>query len=408
MRTLLLFACCALLAAADLSELHRLDEANRAFELRRALQAPGGPSADTLYYRGVTASRFGRETEGVGLLRAFVADQPKPEMERKAREEMAWALVRMTRYGDAAREFAEALRLMPPNDDRRADIENSRVLYDSLSDVAPIGADFGPEMPVEATRNGLGSLDVPVQVNGRSGKWILDTGADFSTVTESEAKRLGLSVRESKAYVTGSTDQRNALRLAVADDLRFGPAHVRHVVLLVVSDSALYVGPLKYQITGILGIPVLRALGRIAVSAKGAITIHPNSPAADGEPNVFFEESSPVAEAGHAGHHLQMFVDTGANTSFLYPSARVMFTPDELSKLEAKSVKTGGAGGIVTRQTMTVPTLQLELMGRGLELSKTSLLMESPKGSTRDGVLGMDAFTSGFVLDFPSMQLQIP
>src|SRR5690242_14887484 len=59
MRTLWLFASCAWLVAADLSQLQHLDEANRAFELRRALRAPGGTSAETLYYRGVTASRFG-------------------------------------------------------------------------------------------------------------------------------------------------------------------------------------------------------------------------------------------------------------------------------------------------------------------------------------------------------------
>src|SRR5438445_13021774 len=37
-----------------------------------------------------------------------------------------------------------------------------------------------------------GHLFIPVLVNGAGGKYVLDTGANFSTLTASEAKRLGL------------------------------------------------------------------------------------------------------------------------------------------------------------------------------------------------------------------------
>lgn len=64
--------------------------------------------------------------------------------------------------------------------------------------------------------------------------------------------------------------------------------HVRggaspNVVLLVLADEALKIGPLQYQITGILGIPVLRALGRVGISKRGLLRIHESKTVVEGE-----------------------------------------------------------------------------------------------------------------------------
>src|SRR5712692_7400409 len=85
--------------------------------------------------------------------------------------------------------------------------------------------------------------------------------------------RLGLSIRDASVYVKGSTDKKNSLRLAVAPELRFGGARLSNVVFLVLADEALYISPLKYQIRGILGLPVLRALGTVRISAEGVVRI---------------------------------------------------------------------------------------------------------------------------------------
>ena len=45
---------------------------------------------------------------------------------------------------------------------------------------------------------------------------IFDTGANISTVTGSETKRLGFVVRDSTAYIKGSTDKKNPLQVALA------------------------------------------------------------------------------------------------------------------------------------------------------------------------------------------------
>ncbi len=403
------FLWCSTLVAGDLGLLQRLTDNNRYFELRRALQQPGWNGGETRFYQALVASRFGQEASGIALLEQVLQSHPSPAIVRKAHEEIASALERIGRYKEAAEELTQALLLIPQQDPEQAENANNQLLMAALSDVAAETVEFGADVPIRATRTRLGSWDVPVQVNGARGQWIFDTGAGMSTLTESEAKRMGLSVVETKTYVRGSTGHKNTLRLAVAGDLQFGPARLHNVVFLVLADAALAIGPLHYQITGILGLPVLRALGRLGISSDGAIGIHPGETASREMPNLFFDDDSPIVEISHAGHRLQMFLDTGANDSTLYPSSRNALTHEETLQLRTRREKTAGAGGMIKRKAIMVPALRIEFFETPINLRKLSLLPEAPAGSSRyrDGVIGMDALWGGFLLDFTAMRLEV-
>ncbi len=400
--------CCLSLTAADVAQLRQLQEKSRFFQLREALQRPGWNNSETLFYVALVESRFGQDTSAIKDLRKFLATPGDPVQQRKAYEGLASALVRVGRYGDSAHALAEALLLTPFDDIDRADNENARALYESLADVAPQTIEFGEEVPTQASFNPLGSWDVPVEVNGHQGAWIFDTGANLSTVSESEAAKMGLPPRETSTYVKGSSDKKNPLRLAVARDLRVGSAHLGNVVFFVISDQAMYIAPLKYQMRGILGQPVLRALGCVAVSAKGVVRIETKEAVAAKEPNLFLDGWDLIVEVRHGDRRLQMFLDTGANATSINPSFRDALIPDEIASLKGKRDKTGGAGGVVSRKTEVIPTLRLEILGRTAELTGVSLLLKQPAGDTnyRDEVLGMDGLAAGFTLDFRTMELR--
>src|SRR5581483_8634321 len=133
--------------------------------------------------------------------------------------------------------------------------------------------------------------------------WIFDTGANLSTLSESEAKRLGLVIRNSAGTVgSGHTGIQTSFRLAVAPEMRIGRARLHNVVFIVLADRAMHFGPLGLiRLSGVLGLPAIRALGSVAISGKGEVRIEPGSPKLEGEPNIFFDGLMPVTEVIHAG-----------------------------------------------------------------------------------------------------------
>lgn len=405
-RYILAVACCVTLAAGGLTQFRQLEEKHRMFELRDLLDAPGENAAETLVYRAITNSRFGREREAVSQFRAFLATNSVPEMERKARYELSNSLTRLGESGEAARELEAALRLTPESEAGRADSENARAFLASLNGVAAQTVEFGRPAPIQARRNELGLWVVPVDVNSQRSEWIVDTGASLSTVSESEARRMGLAIREVHGYARGYTPAKNPARLAVAGEMGLGYARLRNVVFLVLADEALRIPPLKDPIRGILGLPALRALGCVDLSAKGELTLDCGAKPPQGRPNFFFDGLTPIVQVFHLDHSLQMTLDTGSRATVLYPSVRDALAQWERYQLTSPGAwGFGGPGGPVQVQASTVPSIQLEIQGRTLYLQGIKLLSQALEGSgVRDGILGIDAFTGGFRLDFRAMQ----
>jgi predicted aspartyl protease len=385
---------------ADLAQLRQFEEAGRIFDLRKAIESGG--SGEVLFYRGLVAARFGNDAVAVEQLSRFLDARPDREMERKAHEELASVHVRASRFGDAASEYAAAIEQIPAGDTRRFDLEEQRVICESLRDTPPQTIEFEKDISVKARM--LDTWIVPVDVNGKTAEWIFDTGANFSVVTESEAARIGLSVQEPSGIAIGSTGKRNKVRVAVAQDLHFGAAHLRNVAFAVIADNALP----RQAPRGILGFPVIRALGYVSVSSKGVIRISPNSTIAPGEPNLFFEGLTPIVEVHHNGHALQMVLDTGAGTSTLYPTFRAALSLEEIGRLRKKELKSTGVGGTAVDTVEIAPKLRLELPGKVLDLSNISLQSRQPdEFRFEDGRIGMDALAGGFTLDFRTMQLRL-
>ena|ERR1035438_7319213 len=160
---------------------------------------------------------------------------------------------------------------------------------------------------------------------------------------------------------------------------------------------------------GLLGLPVLRALGCVGISAKGAIRIQENSRNVKGDPNLFFDDLSLIVEVSHGGQPLQMLLDTGANKGYLYASFRDALEPEERRKVRRAPETRGGAGGIVHQMAEIVPSLQLQVAGKVVELKKISLRQQQPAetGSYLDGLIARDALMGGFTLDFRAMQLRL-
>src|SRR5579884_2635265 len=393
-RHISLLLVCAALPAGDLDQLLQLARDKRFFELRRALEEPGWSASQTLLYRGIVAARFGREEEGIGLLRQFLATHPAPELARQAQQEISSAFVRLGRY-------REAIGSSPDVDP----------LITSFRDFKPETVEFAASPPVKATRNRLGTWNVPVQVNGVQSQWIFDTGANFSGVCESEAKRMGLSIRNSPGTLSGVNGDNSPVRVASAD-VWMGGAHIRNAVVLVLANRAMYLAPIRVQMLGFLGLPEIRALRRVGISRDGEVRIRAPESASGGakqEPNLFFDNQYPIVELSHQERRLQLVVDTGAFTSEFYPSFRAALSPGEISTMKRVRQKEAGLGGtIVKRSIEQLPELWVGGLGRPLNIEKANFAPVTDSNKRYwDGWMGINAMASGFLFDFQAMRFTV-
>lgn len=397
---------CVSLTAGDLKQLRELFDNDRFFELRRALQQPGWDDSETLFYRGALACRFGRDADGVELLRRFLQTQRDSEIAYQAYEEMCPALIRLGRYREYVEARDAALRLTAPENRD----ENTRNLVASFIDVPPVTAEIGQASPVKARRNRGGGWNVPVELNGTPAELDFDTGANFSMISESDAKRMGLSIMDSTSHLNGGSGGQPNVRVAVAHDLRIGAAHIHNVVFLVLADQALYVAPLHTSIPAIMGIPVMRALGRIGIAGDGTLRMEQPHTRSIRGPNLFFDGLQPVVEVTHQQHPLQLFLDTGGSSSALFPSVRQTLTPQEAARMRTAREKWVGIGGqIATQKIERLHHLELRVFDTPVELTKADFFTTRPNSDPRyrDGVLGLDALRSGFEMDFQTMTFTV-
>ena len=195
----------------------------------------------------------------------------------------------------------------------------------------------------DATTFRLEQGRAPVTVGDSARRYILDTGANLSVLTRSEARALGLRILEADVDVGSSTDVRNSADLAVADRVTIGRVALEHVVFLVFDDAALTFPGVIIQ--GIIGFPVIEALGEVRISEEGVVTV-PAEPPHRPVANLALDGHTPLTTVRWEGQTLLCRLDTGANTTDVYEPFYRRFRAgvDSLGRLD--TLETGGVGGI--------------------------------------------------------------
>jgi len=238
---------------------------------------------------------------------------------------------------------------------------------------------------------------------------VFDTGANLSVLTASLAGRLRVRMLPGGADVRTVTGGSVRARLAVADSLHLGGVRVRNVVFLVFEDRDLAFPQIGYQIHGILGFPVIAALGRVTLSRDGGVRVEPSRPDG-GEPNLAMEGLSPVVAATYAGVRGAYVLDSGATATQLLAAfdrdhgaaLRTGSTPD--------SARVAGAGGVPrTLPGYRVPEVRLEIGGQQAVLVRPLVVTAiENEGSRRFlGRIGQDVIRQfgAMTLDFAAMRL---
>ena len=115
----------------------------------------------------------------------------------------------------------------------KAGMENEARQWGLLRHVPPQSVSIGGAFSVPTRPNPLHLFEVPVQARGETRYWVVDTGANISAMTKSEARQLGLHPLQSTTEVKGVTGNLVPIQIAVVPELRIGKGRLRNVVFVL-------------------------------------------------------------------------------------------------------------------------------------------------------------------------------
>lgn len=271
--------------------------------------------------------------------------------------------------------------------------KNIYQLFGVLTSVKPQLIHKRNTVKISSHRNQFNHLMIPVKCEGIVDEFIFDTGANLSTISDSYAKKMGLTIYDSDINVGSSTHIDIQTKLAVADSLVVGGILFENVVFLVVPDEQMSFPSINYEIHGIIGFPVIHQMNEIRIHRDGTIII-PKEPQDRKLHNMFIDGLYPVVQLLSNSDTLLFTLDTGAKTSEL-SSKYYNNHKDEVKKIgKLKTSQRGGAGGIVEVEEYILQHFHYKIGTKRNEFLEIPVaLTEYSFNKYFDGNLGQDVFT---------------
>jgi len=394
----LLLAAFEVAAPAAEPDWKRLLDHEDFFGLRDAAASRPAPEL----YAGAVAAFFHRDAEAARLLRAFIALSPVSRDTDTARELLVNLHYRSGHYRSALDELKPVLERHP----KRGDLLEAQTLFSALAAAGDM--EVAAHAPARLTWRMIdGNLFVPAVVNGVPGEYLLDTGANISVLSVSEARRLGLRVQGGAASTKDYTGATVSFESAIAPELRLGGLVLRNVPFGVIPDSQQPFAHLPEGQRGVLGMPVLLAMETWRWSKDGSLeTGFPSAGQEKG--NLAFHGADPMLLAEFDHTPLVFQLDTGATSTDLWPPFARRFR----SRLARSGKSTiAGVGGSRRVASAKLDSFDLLIDGRPLQLRDVKVLLKpAPPGSRKYyGNLGLDLLDTDqrVTLDFGAMRLTV-
>ncbi|HEV2643708.1 MAG TPA: cation:proton antiporter, partial [Candidatus Elarobacter sp.] len=259
-------------SAAPMASWDSLYDGHRYFALRASVNAWHGPATpQTQYYRGLVAYVFNDPDEAIAALQPLVGATRSgltPAQLANAADALGHCLRAVYRYRESAEAYRLALRAGGTRLDSatRADFRGAATLGEMLRSALPLRVTWTRQ----ATSDTLPSDTAPYTVRAMMGGAPV-SGIAFTPWTETTLIDSSTAATHGVMLFGGSSA--TAPRVGVLESLVLGPAMVSNVVVLVVpdADSALSSG--EERVHGILGMDVMKALGRVSFRRDGRVAV---------------------------------------------------------------------------------------------------------------------------------------
>ena len=389
-------------ALDDESELKKQSDTHQMFLLRNALNEHPRSSD---FYAGEVACAFDDTQTCEKEFKKVLAAEPKSTAAKQVHHILAYAAMREGRYGRSLHEM-DALLAIDPND---SDAKDTRPFIEALSRF--------PDQAVQWTGTNKATVQMddgrlPLLINGKKASYFIDTGANLSTLSESDALLFGMEIYDVKSTGADINGSRVLFRIALAKSLAVGRIELSNVAFLVAAKDAQPFVDMGPGQRGLVGLPVLLALGSVTWNREGAFK-------ADLSPlrgnlsvaNICFDDLNLITEARFEGHAYPFVLDTGAVTSDLWPKFTGIARDLIRKSSTHESHTVTGVGGVQKFESTSITKVVLELGGKAVVLQPAHIV-ETQQGTTSKwfyGNLGVDLLRQAetVTINFRAMTLEL-
>ena len=317
---------------------------------------------------------------------------------------LAVLYLRAGRTADAGRLIDDILRVAP----ERSDIRNARLMFGAFSDRQNQRVQF---------RRGTFPCDVsdgvrmPLSVNGQPVSWLLDTGANITLLSEAEARRVGLVVRDSTGEVADLAGGTATVRTAEIGRIVIGETELRNVPAIVLPESQPPWVELPPGQQGVIGLPVAVALQSIRWTKSGMCEIgRAASREAANRSNLAFDQFNLLARVESEGRPLDFLFDTGNGRETQLWERFARDFPLLLKERGSKgTIRITQIGGSNEREVTVVPEVRLRVGGFDTLLRPANIFSKPVGNDSYHGNFGMDLLGQApeVMIDFQSMSLAL-
>lgn len=253
--------------------------------------------------------------------------------------------------------------------------------------------------------NGEQKPQIEVQVNGRTYRFWIDTGAAVNVLSSKVAQACQVELVDGPAVEIGtSTRHKVTGQLASVEQFQMGTLNLAQVPFMVMDHKALslrLLGISIFKIDGIIGWPILKDMDLEINIPEAKLLVRRPKDRPDVATNLFWYWQPVLQVKSTTGCLLNLKLDTGSATTFFYPSAypKLGRTVERHSQLLV-----GGVGGKEMIRIDQLSDCRFWLGEEEVNLSYAEG-RDAPEDEDAefvfDGVIGQDILSQGNLrLDF--------
>lgn len=240
-----------------------------------------------------------------------------------------------------------------------------------------------------------GTPIIEVKINGIVKKFIIDTGATHSIISQKIAKKCNVNTLQSKLSITDVNNKDINSQLGYADSLQIGDFLITNQSLVIMKKLSLkLLGITIYNIDGIIGWDILHKL-KVRISWKDRNIAFSKSNAKNNNSRNLNAITQPfVTLKDDNGVKYYFHFDTGAKRTHLFEKAS---TKIKSSSSKHKSSWSFGLNSTKRTKVREYENIRFSIENKSFLFDKISLFPQSDYNGfiNHDGRLGTDLFKNG-------------